>query len=146
MSKRLDVLAAVKSLAQAVFPGADVLGLDGQDAAPGRVGPLGRIVVRSGDVGDPEVDLCPLVYHYEHRIPVEVVAYETPGTTSEQVVDGMLVLLGGALEGDRTLGGLCDWIEATAPSTDDIYVEGARAPKGADLVIVASYSTSNPLT
>ncbi|WP_419808385.1 hypothetical protein [Sphingomonas sp.] len=146
MSKRLDVLQAVKALAQVTYVGAEVLALDGQDAAPGRVGPLGRIVIRSGDLGDPEVDLSPLRYHYEHRIPVEVVAYQTSSLTSEQVVDAMLVSLGAAIEADRTLGGLCDWVEATAPMTDDIYVEGARPPKGADLVIVASYSTTNPLT
>lgn len=146
MSKRLDVLLALKALAIATYPGAEVLALDGQDAAPGRVGTLGRIVIRSGDLGDPEVDLSPLRYHYEHRIPVEVVAYESGSLSSEQVVDAMLVALGGAIEADRTLGGRCDWMEATAPSTDDIFIEGAKPPKGADLVIVASYSTTNPLT
>ena len=146
MSKRLDVLQAIKALAEAIYPGAEVLALDGQDAAPGRIGPLGRIIIRSGDPGDPEVDLSPLCYHYEHRIPVEVAAYQSGGLSSEEVLDAMLVALGGAIETDRTLGGRCDWIEATAPSTDDIYIEGAKPPKGADLLIVASYSTPNPLT
>lgn len=146
MSKRLDVLAAVKAMMGTVFPGAEVLGLDGDDAAPTRVGPLGRVIVRSGDLGEPEVDLSPLMYNWQHRIPIEVSAYESSSLTSEEVVDSMLEEIGVAIEADRTLGGLCDWVEPTAPLTDDIYVDGAKPPKGADLDLVAIYATSNPLT
>lgn len=146
MSKRLDVLAAVKALMAQALPYATVLGLDGQDAAPARVGQFGRVVVRSGDPGDPEIDLSPLTYNYQHQIPIEVAAYESGGRTSEEAVDDMLVAIGEAIEADRTLGGLVDWIDATAPTTEDIFTDGATPPKGADLLIVATYATTNPLT
>jgi hypothetical protein len=145
VSKRLQVLAAVKALVQAALPGATVLGLDGDDAAPARLPPNGRVVVRSGEPGDPEVDLCPPVYHYAHRIPIEVSAYETTALTGEEVIDQMMGLIGAAVEADPTLGGLCDWLEPTAPNTDDIYVEGANPARGGDFDLVASYSTTSPL-
>jgi hypothetical protein len=55
------------------------------------------------------------------------------------------VALGEAVMADRTLGGLCMWLDAIAPETDDIYTDGARPPRGADLIIVAMYATANPL-
>ncbi|MFZ3484274.1 hypothetical protein [Sphingomonas sp. 3-13AW] len=139
MSKRLDVLAAVKALVQAAVPHSQVLGLDGADAAPARIPPTGRVVIRSGEPGEPEVDLCPLVYHYEHRIPIEVT-----GATEEDV-DRMMGRIGDQIEADRTLGGLCDWLEPTGPNTDDIYGEGANPARGGDFDLVASYSTTSPL-
>jgi hypothetical protein len=145
VSKRLYVLAAVKALVQAALPGAQVLGMDGKDAAPTRVPPNGRVVVRSGEPGEPEVDLCPPVYHYEHRIPIEVDGYQTTVRTGEEVIDEMMGKIGAAVEADRTLGGLCDWLEPTGPNTDDIYVEGANPARGGDFDLVASYSTTSPL-
>ncbi|MCG7350030.1 hypothetical protein [Sphingomonas sp. ACRSK] len=145
MSKRLDVLAAVKALIESALPGATVLGLDGKDAAPARVPPNGRVVVRSGEPGEPEVDLCPPVYHYDHRIPIEVDGYQTTARTGEEVIDEMMGRIGTAVEADRTLGGLCDWLEPTVPNTDDIYVEGANPARGGDFDLVASYSTTSPL-
>ncbi|MBB4154176.1 hypothetical protein GGQ80_002086 [Sphingomonas jinjuensis] len=146
MSKRLDVLAAVRAMVKAALPGADVVGLNGDDAAPARVKDGGRVVVRSGDPGDAEVDLSPLAYNYRHPIPIEIIGYKTSSRSAEEVLDAMMEAIGTAIEADRTLGGLCDWLEPTAPGTDDIYTDGAAVPRGADLLIVASYSTPNPLT
>ena len=145
MSKRLDVLKAVKALVQAALPSAQVIGLDGEEAAPDRIPPTGRVIVRSGDPGGPEVDLSPLTYNYSHPIPVEIAAYESGSLASEEVLDDMMGRIGAGLAADRTLGGLCDWIEADAPLTDDIYASGARPPRSADLVITAAYSTPDPL-
>lgn len=144
MSKRHDVLKAVKALVKAALPHADVVGLDGDSAAPSRIAPGGRAVMRSGDPGDPEIDLSPLSYNYQHRIPLELTA--PPGTDPERAVDLMAEAIGGVLETNRTLGGLCEWLEPTTATTEDLYVEGAPPPKGADFMIIASYSTPNPLT
>lgn len=145
MSKRLEVLAAVKALVQSALPHAKVIGLDGEDAAPTRVPPTGMVVVRSGDPGEPEVDLCPPVYHYTHRIPIEVSAYETTAKSGEEVVDEMMGRIGAVVEVDRTLGGRCDWLEPTGPNTDDIYTEAATPARGGDFDLLASYSTTSPL-
>ncbi len=98
-----------------------------------------------GDPGEPEVSLSPLTYLYSHRIPLEIAAYESATLTREQVVDAMLGAIGAAVIANRTLGGLCDWIEAEAPVTDDIEALGALPGRFADLAILAVYATTDPL-
>jgi hypothetical protein len=141
-SKREQVLDAVKALLSSALPNADVRR---NLAKPERIPPGGLVVVRDGDPGDPEVMLSPLVYVYTHRIPFELAAYETSSQSPEQVLDEMLGAIGVAVSGDRTLGGLCDFIEAQAPSTDDVETAGARSGRWADAAIVAVYGTPDPL-
>lgn len=146
MSKRLDVLKAVKDLIGSALPNARVLGLDGGEAPPATIPATGMVVVRTGDPGDPEYTLSPLTYFYEHRIPIEVSALRTADLTSEAALDIMLMAIGMRVAADRTLGGLCDWIDTTSAGTEDIYPDGGgQPPRGGDLMIIASYSTPNPL-
>jgi hypothetical protein len=141
-SKREQVLDAVKALLSSALPTADVRR---NLAKPERIPPGGLVVVRDGDPGEPEVMLSPLTYLYTHRIPIELAAYETSSQLPEQVLDEMLGAIGVAVSGDRTLGGLCDFIEAQAPATDDVETAGARAGRWADAAIVAVYGTPDPL-
>lgn len=146
MSKRLDVLIAVKQLIELALPGAKVLGLDGKEAPAATIPATGMVVVRTGDPGEPEYTLSPLTYYYEHRIPIEVSTAPAPGVSSEETLDAMLVAIGEGIAADRTLGGLCDWLDTTAAGTEDIYAEGGgQPPRGADIMLIASYSTRNPL-
>ncbi len=146
MSKRLDVLLAVKQLIEIALPGAKVLGLDGKEAPPATVPATGMVVVRTGDPGEAQVDLSPPSYNYEHRIPLEVSTFSSAGLSSEEALDIMLVAIGEGVAADRTLGGLCEWLDTSSAGTDDIYAEGGSAPpRGADIMIIASYSTPNPL-
>jgi hypothetical protein len=141
-SKREQVLDAIKSLLSSALPNADVRR---NLAKPERIPPGGLVVIRDGDPGEPEVMLSPLVYFYSHRIPIELAAYETSSQSPEQVLDEMLGAIGVAVSGNRTLGGLCDFIEAQAPSTDDVETAGARSGRWADAAIVAVYGTPDPL-
>lgn len=146
MSKRLDVLLAVKRMIEQALPGARVLGLDGGEAPPAIVPATGMVVVRTGDLGEPEYTLSPLTYFYDHRIPIEVSALSSGSLTSEVVLDTMMMAIGAAVEADRTLGGLCEWLDTTSAGTEDIYPDGGgQPPRGGDFMIIASYSTSNPL-
>jgi len=141
-SKREQVLDAVKALVAAALPNADV---KRNLAKADRIPPGGLVIVRDGEPGEPEVMLSPLTYIYTHRIPIEVAAYETSTKPREQVIDEMLGAIGTAVAADRTLGGLCDFIEAEAPVTDDVETAGARAGRWADAAIVAVYGTTDPL-
>jgi hypothetical protein len=146
MSKRLDVLLAVKQLIEIALPGAKVLGLDGKEAPPATVPATGMVVVRTGDPGEAQVDLSPPSYNYEHRIPLEVSTFSSAGLSSEEALDIMLVAIGEGVAADRTLGGLCQWLDTSSAGTDDIYPDGGgEPPRGADIMIIASYSTLNPL-
>jgi hypothetical protein len=146
MSKKLNVLKALKLLTAVAVPKAEVVGLDGEEAAPARVPANGRIIIRTGDPGEPEIDLSPLAYNWSHRIPIEFVAVETPTLTSEEALDDMLVRFGAAIAADRHLGGLCEWLGIAAPGSEDIYTDGAEPPRGAELVLTANYVTDSELS
>lgn len=141
-SKREAVLAGVLALLRSALPSAEVRR---NLAKPERIPPGGLAIVRDGDPGEPEVLLSPLTYLYTHRIPVEIAARESGTQSREQVLDIMLAAIGAAVAADRTLGGLCDFIEAEAPATADIDAAGAQTVRWADAAIVASYGTSDPL-
>ena len=141
-SKRETVLGAVKALVASALPGAEV---KRNLAKPERIPPGGLVVIRDGDPGEPDVTLSPVSYLYTHRIPVEIAAFESATLTREQVLDGMLAAIGAAIIANRRLGGLVDWIEAEAPSSEDIETTGSQAGRFADVVIVATYATADPL-
>jgi len=113
------------------------------DVLPERVSATGLIILRDGKPGDPEVTLSPLTYFYEHRAELEVVIQA--GTGRDALFDALTSDIGAALAADRTLGGLCDWVEAEAPEPVDLPIEGAAALKAAVITIVLHYATSDPL-
>lgn len=140
MSRRLSVLRGAIALVKVVLPDAEVVGLDNDEDVPTRVRAGGRVVVRAGDPGDPDVDLSPLTYNYAHRIPLEVVMAD------EEALDAAMMAIGAAIDVDRTLGGLVEWLEAEAPSTQNVRADTAAAQRGAVLSLLASYATLSPLS
>ena len=59
--------------------------------------------------------------------------------------DSLAAGVGTLLSADRTLGGLCDWIEAEAPRPIDLAVDGAAALKAAVIPVVLHYASDDPL-
>ncbi len=110
---------------------------------PERIPPTGLIILRDGQPGEPEVTLSPLRYHYQHRAELEVVVQAPNGRAS--AFDTLIASIGVALEADRTLGGLCDWIETEAPASVDLPIEGTAALKAAVITVVLHYTTTGPL-
>jgi hypothetical protein len=113
------------------------------EVLPERIPTAGLIILRDGQPGEPEVTLSPLRYHYQHRAELEVVIQA--GTGRASAFDSLIVTIGTALEADRTLGGLCDWIDPEAPASVDLPIEGAAALKAAVITVVLHYSTASPL-
>ncbi|WP_010184776.1 hypothetical protein [Sphingomonas sp. PAMC 26605] len=142
MSKRRDVIMAVKALATAALPNAKIRGFDGDTARPTNVTGGGVVIGHPGDPGEPAVDLSPLTYNYDHPITLE---FAPGGSDQAGGLDAMMGVFGAAIEADRTLGGLCSWIEAQAPDEDDTP-SGTGSQRWAMLDVIASYSTPNPLT
>ena len=137
-SKRETVLAALhvrlQTLAAPVLRG---------DVLPERIPTTGLIILRDGKPGDPEVTLSPLTYFYEHRAELEVVIQA--GTGRDALFDALTASIGAGLAADRTLGGLCDWVESEAPEPVDLPIEGAAALKAAVIVVVMHYATNDTL-
>ena len=113
------------------------------EVLPERIPGAGLIILRDGQPGEPEVTLSPLTYFYEHRAELEVVIQA--GTGRDALFDALTADIGTALAADRTLGGLCDWVEAEAPEPVDLPIEGAAALKAAVITVVLHYATSDPL-
>ena len=111
------------------------------EVLPERVPASGLLVLRDGDPGEPAVTLSPLRYHYQHRAEVEAVVQTSRDTAFDTLAGGIGILL----TADRTLGGLCDWIEAEAPRPVDLAIHGAAALKVAVIPILLHYSTNDPL-
>ena len=107
-----------------------------------RVPAAGLLILRDGEPGEPEVTLSPLRYHYQHRAEIEAVVQ---GADRDADFDRLTTSIGAALAADRTLGGLCDWVEAEAPRPVDLPVEGAASLKAAVIPVVLHYSTADQL-
>jgi len=142
MTKQRDVGLALKALVQAALPLAAVKGFDGDTSKPALIGPNGTVIGHPGEPGDPEVDLSPPTYNYRHRFYLEVAADNgDPGAP----LDAMLVAIGAAIRADRTLGGLCMYLEAVAPDRNDRTTDQVATTNWAVLPIDAHYSTEDPL-
>jgi hypothetical protein len=112
------------------------------DGLPERVPTAGLLILRDGEPGEPEVTLSPLRYHYQHRAEIEAVVQ---GAARDAAFDILCASIGAAIAADRTLGGLCDWVEAEAPRPVDLAVDGASSLKAAVITVVLHYSLADPL-
>ncbi|MBC9248388.1 acyl-CoA transferase [Paracoccus sp. 11-3] len=112
------------------------------DVLPERLPADGLLILRDGDPGEPEVTLSPLSYHYQHRTEIEAMVQ---GTGRDAAFDALCASIGAAIAADRTLGGLCDWVEAEAPRPVDLPVEGAASLKAAVIPVMLHYTTADPL-
>jgi hypothetical protein len=112
------------------------------EVLPERVPATGLLILRDGEPGEPEVTLSPLRYHYQHRAEIEAVVQ---GAARDADFDTLCASIGAAIVADRTLGGLCDWVEPEAPRSVDLPVEGAASLKAAEITVILHYSTADPL-
>jgi len=131
------LLAALQTV-----PGATVLR---EDVLPERVPPAGLLILRDGDPGDPEVLLSPLSYSYDHKAELEVIVQGKTPAARAVAFDSLVQAIGTVIAANRTLGGLCDWIEAAAPKPVDLPIEGGAALKAAIIEITLIYTTADPL-
>ena len=112
------------------------------EVLPERVPVAGLVILRDGEPGEPEVTLSPLCYHYQHRAEIEAVVQ---GANRDAAFDTLCASIGAAIAANRTLGGLCDWVEAEAPRPLDLPVEGAATLKAAVIPVILHYTTTDPL-
>ena len=138
MTTRETILSALADLLRTV-PHVPVLR---SEVLPERVRSVGMMILRDGEPGEPGVTLSPLRYHYQHRAEIEAVVQ---GANRDAAFDALCASIGAAIATDRTLGGLCDWVEAEAPRPVDLPVEGAASLKAAVIHVILHYTTADPL-
>jgi hypothetical protein len=113
------------------------------EVLPERLPAAGLLILRDGDSGEPAVTLSPLRYHYQHRAEVEAIVQV--GSGRDAAFDTLAASVGMVLSADRTLGGLCDWVEAEAPRQIDLAVDGAATLKAAVIPVILHYASADPL-
>jgi hypothetical protein len=101
------------------------------------------MILRDGTPGEPGVTLSPLTYHFQHRAELEMIVQSA--TDRDTLFDVLVTQVGAVICADRTLRGLCDWVETEAPQPVDLPVEGAASLKAAVIPVVMHYSTADPL-
>ncbi|SIR08512.1 hypothetical protein SAMN05421641_12417 [Paracoccus thiocyanatus] len=139
-TKRETVLSALFTLLQGLGGGATILR---NEVLPERIPPGGLLILRDGTPGNAEVTLSPLRYHWQHRAEVEL--FVRGSSNLELAFDVLAERVGMAIAADRTLGGVCDWIETDAPEPADLAVEGAPKIKAAVLILTLHYTSNDPL-
>ena len=139
-TRREQVLSSLFTLLQGIGGGTIVLR---NEVLPERIPAAGLLILRDGTPGEAEVTLSPLRYHWQHRAEVEVFVRGSSGL--ELAFDALAERIGHAIAADRTLGGLCDWIETDAPEPADLAVEGAPTIRAAVLILTLHYTSNDPL-
>lgn len=136
------VLDAVFALVVAALPAATVK----RNVKPQRLEqPGGLVMVWEGDAGEPEMDLSPPVFNFQRRVVLGFGAYASASLTPSQVTAAMKAAVAAAVEADRFLGGLAEWVETAAADPQTIEQLGIDA---ADLELGGldvTYATASAL-
>lgn len=114
------------------------------ESVPSKIGLRGRVILRDGEPGEPEVTLSPPIWSYEHRAELEVF-YQDKDGSREVPLDDILVSISQALATDRTFGGLCNWCEPEAAQPSDIPVQAGLSFSAVTVGVWLHYDTTDPL-
>ncbi|KZL02655.1 hypothetical protein PsAD26_04736 [Pseudovibrio sp. Ad26] len=138
-----QVLMALFEMLQSNIP--EGVKLLRNEAYPERIPAAGILILRDGDPGEPEVTLSPPSYLYEHRAEVDLLVEAREAEARDANFDTLKQTVGAAIASDRSLGGLCDYMESEAPAPIDLALEGTEAIKAATITIKLIYASSDPL-
>lgn len=142
MSQRENAIGALFAVLGQLSLGATV---KRNAVLPERVSDQAMAILRDGDMGEPEVSLSPLTYHWQHQVAIELFVSDPDASVRDARMDGLLVELACLIELDRTLGGLIEYAEIGPPKFDELAPDGTGGIKACLLPVVLHYSSSGPL-
>ena len=114
-------------------------------ALPERIADHAMAILRDGEMGEPEVSLSPLTYHWQHQVAIELFVADPDASTRDARMDGLLTDLAILIEADRTLAGVVEYAEIGPPKFDELAPEGTSGIKACLLPVVLHYSSAGPL-
>ena len=115
-------------------------------ALPERIADHAMTILRDGEMGEPEVSLSPLTYHWQHQVAIELFVADPDASTRDARMDGLLTELATLIETDRTLAGVVEYAEIGQPKFDELAPEGSGGIKACLLPVVLHYSSAGPLS
>ncbi len=114
-------------------------------ALPERISDHAMAILRDGEMGEPEVSLSPLTYHWQHQVAIELFVADPDAAARDSRMDGLLTELATLIEADRTLAGVVEYAEIGQPKFDELAPEGTSGIKACLLPVVLHYSSAGPL-
>ena len=114
-------------------------------ALPERIADHAMAILRDGEMGEPEVSLSPLTYHWQHQVAIELFVADPDAAARDSRMDGLLTELASLIEADRTLAGVVEYAEIGQPKFDELAPEGTSGIKACLLPVVLHYSSAGPL-
>ena len=142
MSQRENAIGALFAVLGELSLGATV---KRNAALPERVSDQAMAILRDGEMGEPEVSLSPLTYHWQHQAAIELFVADPDVAVRDARMDGLLVELAVLIEQDRTLGGVIEYAEIGPPKFDELAPDGTSGIKACVLPVVLHYSSPGPL-
>ena len=142
MSQRENAIGAVFALLGQLTLGTTV---KRNAALPERIADHAMAILRDGEMGEPEVSLSPLTYHWQHQVAIELFVADPDANARDARMDGLLVELASLIEADRSLGGVIEYAEIGPPKFDELAPDGTSGIKACLLPVVLHYSSSGPL-
>ena len=112
---------------------------------PERIADHAMAILRDGEMGEPEVSLSPLTYHWQHQVAIELFVADADAAARDARMDGLLVELATLIEADRTLGGVIEYADIGPPKFDELAPDGTGGIKACLLPVVLHYSSLGPL-
>ena len=115
-------------------------------ALPERIADHAMAILRDGEMGEPEVSLSPLTYHWQHQVAIELFVADPDAAARDSRMDGLLTELATLIEADRTLAGVVEYAEIGQPKFDELAPEGTSGIKACLLPVILHYSSSGSLS
>lgn len=142
MSQREDAIGALFAILGQLSPGTTV---KRNAALPERIADHAMAILRDGEMGEPEVSLSPLTYHWQHQVVIDLFVADPDASVRDARMDGLLIEVAALIEADRSLGGEIEYAEIGVPKLDEVAPEGTSGIKACLLPVILYYSSSGPL-
>ncbi len=142
MSQREQAIGALFAVLGQLSLGATV---KRNAALPERIADHAMAILRDGEMGEPEVSLSPLTYHWQHQVAIELFVADPDAAARDARMDGLLTDLATLIEADRTLAGVVEYAEIGPPKFDELAPEGTSGIKACLLPVILHYSSSGSL-
>src|SRR3546814_6516873 len=93
-------------------------------------------ILRDGEMGEPEVLLSPLTYHWQHQVAIELFVADPDASTRDARMDGLLTQLATLIDADRTSAAVVEYAEIGQPKFAEPAPEGTSGIKACLLPVV----------
>ena len=146
MSQRENAIGALFAVLGQLSLGSSGATVKRNAALPERIADHAMAILRDGEMGEPEVSLSPLTYHWQHQVAIELFVADPDASARNARMDGLLTELASLIEADRMLGGVIEYAEIGPPKFDELAPDGTSGIKACLLPVVLHYSSAGPLS